>query len=167
MRRITTTSRRYSRQMIDALASCLTIEMLDPSDELYLASAWITDLPLLDNCFGQLRVLSSETVGTHIPLSYVLCALAERGQKIFIATRENAENQDFMRRVQAQEGITLKTSNDLHLKILVSQHFCWEGSMNFTYSGVHRNPETITLSTDKEHISRALIHVRQLWETLS
>jgi hypothetical protein len=165
MRRITTVSRRYSRHLLDALMSLFALELVSPAPEIYLVSAWVTDIELLDNNFGQYRALLPEASGTQVRLSSLLNTLADRGIAIHVALRDDEINDDFITRLN-RPPIHVKTSDDLHAKILLTAHFCWEGSMNFTYSGVHKNPESVTLSTDPTHISQALLNIKQLWETL-
>lgn len=166
MRRITTVSRRYSRHLLDMLMSLFALELMSPASELYLVSAWVTDIELLDNNFGQFRALLPETSGTHVRLSSLLNTLADRGTAINVALREDQINADFIARLN-RPPIHLKISENLHAKTLLTEHFCWEGSMNFTYSGVHKNPESVTVSTDPTHISQAMLDIKQLWETLA
>lgn len=165
-RTVQTESRRYSRQLIDALVSVLALELLVPSENIYLFSAWITDAPILDNSFGQFRPLLTESVGAELRLSAILTALAERGADIRLALRDDIINQPFLSLVR-HPNIHVKQSPDLHMKILVSEHFCWHGSMNFTYSGIYRNPESITLTTDISHVNKARLDAERMWETLS
>lgn len=165
-RTIQTQSRRYSTQLIDALTSVLALELLAPSRTIYLFSGWVTDTPILDNSFGQYRPLLPESTGTTLHLSTILVALAERDTEIRMAVRDDDINRRFVDLVQ-HYNVRIKLSPNLHIKMLVSEHFCWEGSMNFTYSGIHRNPEAIILTTDKTRVSKAWLDAERTWESLS
>jgi hypothetical protein len=163
---IQTQSRRYSRQLVDTLMSLFALELLSPSTVIYLYSAWVTDAPILDNGFGQFRPLLPDRTGTELRLSEILQALAERGCDLRLALRNDVNiNSRFLERVQ-HPRVQIKLSSDLHMKKLVGDHFCWEGSMNFTYSGIFRNPESIILRTDPEQVSKALLDAEHMWETL-
>jgi len=164
-RTIQTQSRRYSRQLIDALTSVLALELLYPSRSIYLFSGWVTDAPIMDNNYGQFRPLLPESTGADLRLSTILMALAERGTDICIAVREDPINRAFLELVR-HPNIRVKQSPDLHIKMMVGQHFCWEGSMNFTYSGIHRNPEAITLTTDRKRVSQAWLDAERTWESI-
>lgn len=164
-RTITTVSRRYSRQLVDTLMSLFALELASPATELYLISAWITDIPLLDNGFGQYRVLLPESGGSEVHLSTLLNTLVDRGEEVYVALRSDQINDDFKTRLHSPP-IHIKVSNGLHAKMLINGNFCWDGSMNFTYSGVHKNPESVSLSTNPARVSKALLDVKHLWETL-
>jgi len=163
---IQTQSRRYSHQLVDTLMSLFALELMSPSTVIFLFSAWVTDAPILDNAFGQFRALLPDRTISEIRLSEILVALAERNCNIRLALRHDPDiNGLFLERVQ-HPGIQVKLSPDLHMKKLVGDHFCWEGSMNFTYSGIFRNPESIILRTDPEQVSRALLDAEHIWESL-
>jgi hypothetical protein len=162
-RTITTVSRRFSRELLDTLMSLFALELAAPSRELYLVSGWATDVPLLDNSFGQYRALLPETSGKMVRLSALLNALADRGVKVSVATRHDPMNEEFIARLN-RPPIIVRQIDDLHVKMLVTEHFCWDGSMNFTYNGVYNNQEIIHLWTSPETISQALLDVKRIFE---
>jgi hypothetical protein len=156
-------SRRYASQLSDCLLSLFAAELFSPSPELYLFSAWITDLAILDNSFGQFRALLPEDTGLELTLSRLLNLLSERGTKIYVAVRKDEQNQAFLERLRQSSSIEYREVPKLHEKFLVSQHFFIRGSMNFTFSGLRENIEHTELSTEPQIVHKALLKAQEEW----
>lgn len=146
----------------DALGSLFALELFAPSQSIYLISPWITDFVLLNNSFGQFRVLLPENEGS-IRLSVVLNGLVSQGTDIYVITRPY-ENHDFLSRLD--NAIRLKLAPNLHEKTLLTDHFYLRGSLNFTYSGLNRNDEHAELSTDRDDLAQARVAAKAVWEGL-
>lgn len=157
-------SRRYASQLSDCLLSLFALELLSPSPELYLFSAWITDLAILDNSFGQFRALLPEDTGIDLTLSRLLNILSERGAKVHVAVRKDEKNQPFLERLQQSASLEYREEPKLHEKFLVTQHFFMRGSMNFTFSGLRENIEHTELSTEAQTVHKALLKAQSEWE---
>jgi hypothetical protein len=158
-------ARSSSVQLTDCISSLFALELLSPSPKIYLISPWIGDVPLLNNSFGQFRSITPEMTKRWIGLADLMNMLAERGTEVCILTRTNQpHNASFLRRLSPV--VYCKQTSTLHEKGLVTQHFYLRGSMNFTYSGVNLNDESIELSTDPEIISQAFIEAEQGWNNL-
>jgi len=64
------------------------------------------------------------------------------------------------------ENIERRGIETLHEKGLITHHFYLRGSMNFTFSGVNLNDESVELTTDQQDVALALLEARQRWEAL-
>lgn len=169
-RTIKSTAHNQSVQLIHAMSSLFVLELLAPSKAIYLFSPWVTDVPLLDSAFGQFRPLLPENEQEKARLSTILNKLAERGSQIYVMTRPKAkrgENYTDLFLSRLGDAIQRKYVPTLHEKGLVTDHFYFRGSMNFTYSGVNLNDEHSELSTEPDVIAQALINARQRWESVT
>jgi hypothetical protein len=156
-------SRRYLSQVRECLISLFALELLHPSSELFLYSAWITDLEIIDNQFGQFRALLPEEDGSNVTLSRLLNVLGERGMNIHVAVRKDRINVSFLERLSKTSNIQYVEVPDLHQKILVTERALITGSMNFTYAGVYKNSENTEFTIDRQRVSEKLILVREEW----
>lgn len=163
---IKSSARTSALQLADCLQSLFALELLAPSREMYLISPWISDMPLLPNRFGQFRALMPDLEQPSLSLLDLLTTLSDRGSAVRILYRAwQRQTEDFLRRLSPP--VEWRSSDTLHEKGLVTTHFYLRGSMNFTYSGVNLNDETVELTTDPETVALALIEARQRWEELA
>jgi hypothetical protein len=163
---IKSTARNSSTMLLDCLSTLLVLELLHPSSELYLISPWLSDMPLINNKFGQFSAIMGDMKKTDLRLKDVLSGLAERGTAVKIMCRpDQPQTENFLRllppEIEVQKAITL------HEKGLITAAFYLRGSMNFTYSGITLNDENIELSTDPEYVRLALIEARQRWKQVA
>jgi hypothetical protein len=162
---IKSASRTSSYELLQAISSVFVLELLAPGDKLYLISPWISDVPLLQNAFGQLRAIIPEFEGREVRLSVILNLLAQRGTVVRILTRNEVDNpgtQDFERKLVPE--ISVRYLPTIHEKGLITRHSYIGGSMNFTFSGVYINHESVTVCSDIERVSAELIEANSLWE---
>jgi len=152
-------------QVADCIGSLFALELLSPSPELYLISPWISDVPLLNNSYGQFRSIAPEMSKRWIGLADLLNMLSERDAKVYLLTRRNqAQNDSFLRKLSPL--IICRQSDNLHEKGLITHNFYLRGSMNFTYSGINLNDESVELTTDLDIINRELMESRLRWITV-
>jgi len=85
-----------SASIIELIQSTLALELFQPSKTLWLGSAWISDIPILNNRAFQFSSLEPDWPAEMISLSSVLLAIARRGTQLIIITRENDENANFI-----------------------------------------------------------------------
>lgn len=164
-RMIKSTNRKSSVQLASCLSSLFALELASPSQQLYLFSPWISDMPLIDNRFGQFRALIPDWNQYRLRLSPLLNAIAERGTAVYIVCRPDREyTEAFLRKLAP--SIRTRRVSTLHEKGLVSEHFYLRGSMNFTFSGININDEHIELTTEHDQVARALLEAQQRWKTL-
>lgn len=164
-RMIKSTNRRSSVQLVSCLRSLFALELASPSQQLYLFSPWISDMPLIDNRFGQFRALIPDWDQQYLRLSTLFNTIAQKGTTVYIVCRPNQERtESFLRKLTP--SIHVKKVSTLHEKGLISEHFYLRGSMNFTFSGININDEHVELTTEHAQVARAFLEAQQRWETL-
>jgi hypothetical protein len=154
------------REIPDLLQSIFAAELLVPSTQLWIVSPWISDIPLIDNEAGSFSSIEPEWPPIRIRFSQVLQALIERGTRITIATRDVDHNRPFRDALESLVSATTLTfvyAEELHEKGILGDAFFLNGSMNFTYNGVHVNSEILHLITDPATIAEAHITMRDRW----
>jgi len=163
-RTIKSRARSSSVQLTDVLGSLVALELMSPSETIYLISPWISDMPLIDNRFGQMRAILSGMGKTRLGLVHVLTTLAERGSQVRVMYRAHIpQTTQFLRRLPPI--VNHRAIDHLHEKGFICNHFYVRGSMNFTYSGVNVNEESIELTTEPEQVAGALMDAQHMWET--
>ena len=162
-RNIKSNATTRSQQLLDALQTVFALEMLVPSDRIFLHFAWISDINVIDNTFGQFRTLLPDQIGGQVRLSDYLNELAERGTRVHIMTRgDDPTTAAFLARLRLDPA-TIRTASNFHEKTMVTAHLVLKGSMNLTYFGTQRNYEDVTVSSDLDDIARELNEAEQLW----
>lgn len=164
-RRITSSARGGSVQLTNCLHSLFALELMSPSPEVYLISPWISNVPLINNRFGQFRVIIGDSEEDELRLVTILSILADRGSKVHIIYRPHSQTEEFLNLLPST--IEHRKSTTLHEKGLITKHCYLRGSMNFTYSGVNLNDEEIEFTTDPTDVSYALLEAQQRWEGLA
>ena len=159
MRRIVTYGGGPSQQVGDVLQSVFVAELLAPSRDLWLVSPWISDIPVLDNRGGQFAAVLPGASFRGLTLVDVLMAVAERGARLHIVTRDDPANRFVLDRlaIASQVGldVDVRLRERIHDKGLLTDRIYLEGSMNFTYYGRERNEEGLTVNEDADAIARA------------
>jgi hypothetical protein len=165
-RMIKSRARGSSLQLLGCLGSLFALELLRPSEELYLISPWLSKVPLIENRCGQFRALAAELDTATLHLGDILTLLASRGTRVRILYRTpaNEMTSQFLHSVRDVERIAIRAARDLHEKGLITSHVYVHGSMNFTYAGVNINDESIEIVRDDHLVWRALQEARVSWE---
>ena len=165
-RSIKSKARAGSLQLADCLSSLFALELMCPGPELYLMSPWISNVTLISNRFGQFRTVMGDSGEGDLRLATILKTLAERGVKVRVMYQPNhQQTEEFLNLLP--ENIERHSIETLHEKGLITHYFYLRGSMNFTYSGVNLNDESVELTTDPQDVALALLEARQRWEALS
>jgi len=159
-----------ARAIRDLLQSLFALEALQPSNPLWLLSAWITDAPILDNGARQYAAVDSEWGAGPVMLSTVLRTILERGGRINVITRPDSINEPFvesMRRLQKSHGerLALALEDDFHDKGLLGDYFELAGSMNFTRKGIETNEEHLIFRTDPHVIAERRLVLNDRWKS--
>lgn len=146
-----------SASIVELVQSALSLELIQPSKTLWFGSAWISDIPILNNRAYQFSSLEPDWPAEMISLSTVLLAIAKRGTKIIIITRENEDNIHFIQKMKNSEmyntNIIIVLRDEFHEKGLLSEDYEIFGTMNFTYKGITTNDERITYRTDSSKLA--------------
>jgi len=161
-------SRLQIRGLLDSL---FTAELLSPSPKLFLVSAWVRDIHVLDNRSGSFRGLDPTWGRRTLRLSEVLGLLVERGTELVLAIRPEPGNEDFAERLLKRLGsndvsrVRVLNRSELHVKGLLGDGYAVTGSMNFTNSGVEHNEELLTYETDPERVAELRVEFDQAYGT--
>ncbi|MFD8386987.1 phospholipase D-like domain-containing protein DpdK [Streptomyces sp. NPDC059679] len=148
------------------LSAALIAEFIAPSDHLWLVSAWITDVQVLDNSHGAYDALFADIPPQRCRLSDAVARIAHGGTKVHVVTRNDSHNEDFLRRlVKAadKEILHIVRDPDIHEKTLCGNDWMLSGSMNFTIRGMVRNDEKITYRAGSDAAAQARIDLTQRW----
>jgi hypothetical protein len=165
-KRTVRTRPRNGLAISDVLAAALLAELCSPSEELWLVTGWVTDIPVIDNSIRQFdAVMGAETRST-LSLTDVFTILTQQGTHVHVAVREDPHNQTFVGRLQrvcASDALHLYSGADLHEKILVGWTWVLKGSMNFTWHGTQRNEEGLDFEVDPADAARQRLELRTRW----
>ncbi len=165
-RRMVRTRPRNGLAISDVLSTAIVSELCWPSEELWLVSGWVTDIPVLDNADRQFDSVMGKEPRSQLTLSDALGALTRRGTQLHIALREEEHNQVFVDRLQRAsltDSLHIYSSADLHEKMMVGWSWVLKGSMNFTWNGVQRNEESLEFEIDQAEAARQRLELRTRW----
>ena len=165
-RRMVRTRPRNGLAIGDVLTAAILSELCSPSEELWLVSGWVTDIPVIDNADRQFDVVMGDEPRSQMTLSEALGVLTVRGTQLHVALREEDHNQIFLdrlRRACATNALHLYGSADLHEKMMVGRSWVLKGSMNFTWNGLQRNEESLEFEVDQAEAARQRLELRTRW----
>lgn len=163
---------RQRQGLTDVLQGCFASELLAPSTRLWLVSAWLSDIEVLDNSGGAFAFLCPDWPYGLVRLSSVLGRIAELGGSIFIGMNEATHNDSFCLRLNELKkefpgAIDWRRVDKLHQKCLCGDDFALRGSMNFTYYGLNVNEEQMTLTTSQQEVALLRMELIERWKTES
>lgn len=171
MRRTIFKTQHVAAREIEVLVqNLLVLEMLAPSQDLWVVSAWVSDIEVIDNRAGGFSAIEPLWPNRWIRLSEVLACLAQRGTRVVLAVRSDEHNLAFRRRLTtaAQESavedrirIEVDDADEQHEKGLLGDDFFLSGSMNFTVRGLRVNGEVISLTRDPDEVAAARLSLRE------
>lgn len=159
-------SRTESRSLLQAI---FVAEMIQPSAEFWIASPWISDIPVLDNR-GLTFDLQQQWGPAEITLSQVLVAMARNGSHVSVVTTKDPKNVNFLARLEAERirrgvvagiRVIFDDGEQLHEKAMVGEDFVIDGSMNFTFYGLQIRRERVNFETDKATVAAVRTEMRE------
>jgi phosphatidylserine/phosphatidylglycerophosphate/cardiolipin synthase-like enzyme len=161
-RRVIRKSSRYcDLQAADLLQSLFVVELVCPSRVLWLVSAWVSDVPVVDNSAGGFVGIDPAWDARQIRLSELLVALAARGTQIVVAANTDDHNRAFAERLHSasrqfgvDELVQVGLHPRLHAKGLLGDDYHLHGSMNFTHNGLRILTEELVLELDPDYVQR-------------
>ncbi|WP_242041075.1 phospholipase D-like domain-containing protein DpdK [Leptolyngbya sp. FACHB-261] len=159
-------SRLTSRQVPDLLQTILVAELIAPSQNLWLVSPWISDIPVIDNTANTFQALEPSWYRSKIRLSQVLASLTQQGTTVYVATRPDSHNNSFLETLRAKadsDYLRIYKVEELHSKGILTDTFYLAGSMNFTFNGITVNQETLSYETDPTVIAEQKLNFRVRW----
>ena len=154
---------------MEFLQSLFVAELICPSSQMWISSPWVNDVNLIDNTARQFGSLVPAWPTTMIRLSSVLGALIERGVKITAIVNYDVQNNEFVDRLQRMkdelltDDLRIIRTRDVHEKGIVSDHFTIDGSMNFTFRGIHINQEYLGYRCDPELVFQRRLVLEERW----
>ncbi|MEU8132140.1 phospholipase D-like domain-containing protein DpdK [Streptodolium elevatio] len=161
------TNARSALRADSLIRTALLAQLVGGQGEVWLVSAWISDVELVDNSDGSFDHALGEDPPERCRLSDLLLLLAQSGTKVRVVTRSAAANATFVQRLRsgADPACDLRViqDNDVHEKCLVGPGWILQGSMNFTRNGLARNKEQITYTTDERSAAQALVEFQHEW----
>ena len=169
-RQIVKAKGRASLEVADALSNLFLAELLDPGEQMYLVSAWVSDIPIIDNSAGTFDAVEPAWEMRWLTLVEVLVALMERGTVVHVKTNEDPHNTAFTERLIARASqssveaqLRMRADPDTHSKGLVGKTFALRGSMNLTYNGLREREETIEIDVSSESVATFRLEFADDW----
>ncbi|TDV02653.1 phospholipase D-like domain-containing protein DpdK [Paraburkholderia caballeronis] len=139
----------------ELLQTMFVAEVLQPGDEIWIVSPWISNVVLIDNRSGCFDALNPEWGRREIRLADVLATLMNHGTKVHIVTRSEASNDAFRSRIadvarehDLEDQLAIHIHDQLHTKGILLTRCLLMGSMNLTYYGMVINDEWVEFSLD-------------------
>jgi len=153
---------------IDPLLTAVLLgELVNPSREIWLVSAWISDVPAIDNTRGDYDSLFAEAAAREYSLSAILGALTTTNTRLHVVTRNLDSNAVFLtrlRRAANPDHLEIIPYPDVHEKTLCGDDWLLSGSMNFTFRGMQINDEAMTYKLGGRAAAEARVDFKHRWE---
>lgn len=158
-----------SRAIRDTLQALFLSELLRPSSELWILSAWVSDVEAIDNTARSFSALRPDWPAASIRLSEVIRALADRVGRLCVVVRDVQHNGHFIRTLRDLQPETkgrlgLAISPTAHEKTIVGDDYIIGGSMNFTHSGLSSSEEHVLLRVDRKAAASRRLALQERWQ---
>lgn len=157
---------RNGTAMVQVLSTVLVSELVQPSKEIWLVSAWVSDVPVVRNDMGAYDDILTDPVGGALKLSDVLARLNQLGARINVAVRDDRHNEQFLevlRRRCLPDRLRIHKSPDLHEKIFTGDDWVLKGSMNFTWNGLNVHEESMEFVADATEAAKHRLELGVRW----
>lgn len=145
----------------ELMQTMFVAEVMQPGDDIWIVSPWISNVVLIDNRSGNFDALNPEWGRREIRLVDVLVTLMNFGTKVHIVTRNDSSNDSFRTRIaelagehDLEDSLTLHIHDQLHTKGILLTRCLLMGSMNLTYNGMIINDECVEFSIDESDLIR-------------
>jgi PLD-like domain len=149
------------------LTAVLLSELLTPSKEMWLVSAWISDVVAIDNTRGDYDSLFAEASAREYPLSEILGNLTAAKTRLTVVSRNVESNTPFLARLRRSSNsarLDIVQDPDIHEKTLCGDDWLLTGSMNFTFRGMQINDEAMTYKLDRRAAAQARVDFTHRWK---
>lgn len=158
-----------SRAILDALQTLLLRELLRPSPELWILSAWISDVEVVDNSARAFSAICPDWPAGPIRLSRVIASLLDQGSRVAVVLRDVDYNVQFVRTLRNLQSrsngpLGIALSPGAHEKSVVGEDYILGGSMNLTFGGLTANDEHVLLRADRRAAAARRLALRERWE---
>ncbi len=158
-----------SQAIQKTLQTLLVAEVVRPSSQLWILSAWITDVHVVDNGARAFSGVRPDWPADRIPLSSVVEAIVERGGRVALVLRDVEHNAPFLRRLreiqQRRPGrLGIAVSAAAHEKAIVGDEYVLGGSMNLTVNGLNHSDEHVLLRVDRQAAAQRRLALSARWK---
>jgi phosphatidylserine/phosphatidylglycerophosphate/cardiolipin synthase-like enzyme len=155
----TTTGSALIRELLQLM---FLAELLNPSDEIWIVSPWISDVVILDNRAGGFDVINPEWRRREIRLIDLVIQVLSSGSNVVVVTRPDKHNLSFLgnlldlvKEATLDDQIKIVKRENLHTKGILTGSGLLLGSMNLTYRGFELNDEVIEYDTSRRRLAQA------------
>ena len=175
-REIRTMDEGSREDLADVIQNLFIAELLKPSKEIWIVSPWISDVEIIDNRTGRFLGLLPDAPQRWIRLSEIFTKIIERQGTVRLVTRPNNEKQEYYRNEQFVTQLVQNLTTDgnesrfkfnysekLHEKGLLTDKILLSGSMNFTFNGLRKLEEHISVTNDGSDLASASISFQRHW----
>lgn len=161
MRRIFNHSESSPKILEELFHNIFIAEFLDPSDEIWIVSPWISNVQIFDNRGGAFTTLCPDWQGLSVKLGQVLIRLLTTNTKINVVANTDTHNDKFFisldqksKDLGLSDKLQLLRRETLHTKGIFTRHGSLTGSMNITFNGININDEHLIYTISKEAIAQ-------------
>jgi hypothetical protein len=156
------------RAIRDLLQSIFVAELIKPSKRFWLASAWVSDIGIMDNSARQFSALCPDWPSRMMRLSETLQAIVSRGGSVVCVLRDEIHNYQFMDKIKIikelfPDQVRLIVGPDFHEKGILGEDYLLSGSMNFTFKGIEVNDEHLYYRCDLGSVHERRIVLEEKW----
>jgi hypothetical protein len=149
------------------LAGALLSELVSPGPVLWVVSAWISNVEVLDNTQGTFDDVLGDDPISRCRLADILARIALTGSRVRVVTRPTPHNQLFVDQVRTIVGNAADLAVVLdpveHEKTVCGRDWMISGSMNFTASGIGTNEESVRYVVDDAEVAQARLDFAARW----
>ncbi|GHF57342.1 phospholipase D-like domain-containing protein DpdK [Streptomyces albidoflavus] len=167
LRRTLRTNARSALRADSLIRTALLAQLSSPGGEVWLVSAWVSDVDLVDNADGSFDYLLGDNPPLQCRLSDLLLMLAQSGTAVRVVTQDAPANAMFLERLALGRGpgtdLEVFLDQDIHEKSLIGPGWMFDGSMNFTRNGLARNKEQISYTLDESAAAQAVVDYQHEW----
>ncbi len=160
-------SRASCRQIPDLLQLIFAGEVLSPSRCIWIVSPWISDIVVIDNRTNRFSYLEPDWSRREVRFSEVIMKILNLGTLVRVATKPVGHNESFVEKMRVLERKNLPVAvfekNELHEKGILGNDYYLSGSMNFTFSGISVNEESVHYHTNPEIVAENRIILANRW----
>ncbi|MYZ42459.1 phospholipase D-like domain-containing protein DpdK [Schauerella aestuarii] len=156
----------------ELMQTMFVAEVLQPGEEVWIVSPWISNVVLIDNRSGNFDALNPEWGRREIRLADVLVTLMGRGTKAHVVTRNESSNDLFRTSLaelvsehDLEDSLTVRIYDQLHTKGVLLTRGLLLGSMNLTYNGMTINDEWVEFSLDPSDLRRTRLEFARYGES--
>jgi phosphatidylserine/phosphatidylglycerophosphate/cardiolipin synthase-like enzyme len=167
-RRIFKTQTTGAATIQELLQTMFVAEVLQPGEEIWIVSPWVSNVVLIDNRSGDFDALNPEWGRREVRLVDVLITLMSHGTKVHVVTRNERSNDSFRTKIadlaneyDLQAFLSVQIHDQLHTKGILLSGGLLMGSMNLTYNGMFINDEWVEFSIDTSDLSRTRLEFKR------